>query len=1090
MMRQFGWRSTLVAIGVLVAPMRGAVAQIPTGTVEGKVTETGSGRPLPNAQVFVVGTTAGGVTNETGAYRITGAPARQAQVQVRLIGFAPVGKSIVITAGQTTTLNFELQVSALQLEQVVVTGTGQQVEVKRLGNTVATVQPPEYAPIKSTGELLQGREPGVVGLPSTGMTGQGSRIRIRGNASLSQSNEPIVFVDGVRINTVGNFGRNVSAGDIGVGATSRLDDIDPSSIERVEILKGAAAATLYGTEASNGVIQIFTKKGTSGAPRWNVQVDQAAIKYPGDRVQPQSGFARSAGQADSLSKFWGRTITPFQVFSIQSTDRLWNTGMGTTVNASVNGGTSGFTYFTSGRYANEDGPMTHALGPSTDENRKAQAQINLGIVPFNKMRLGVRSTYVNIRQQTPTSANNIYGIPALSLFSKPEQANCVASSTGASDASLGIASPGHCKGPGNEFGNTSFATVREAKQLQVEQTVGRFIGVFDASYTPTSNVTVSATFGADESNDRASFFRAFGYNLDRFTGNLVQGSRSVNARRDREYTLDSKIAWNTKPFETLTSDFVAGGQAFISRVQQNGGTDQNFPGPGIEIVGSGSQPVQDENFLSTVNGGFFGQEQIGWRSWVFTTLGGRYDYSSAFGKTSGGVFYPKASISVVPSDIPGYGAPFGLNQFRVRAAIGRSGRQPGAFDKLTTYTALTSELGAGLVPQNLGDPELKPEISTEWEAGTELGFANGKVGFEATYWNRDVTDALVTKQFAWSGGFRATQLANVGKLAAHGVDLNLKVFPVSRQNVALDVFVNGAYLFQEITSLGGAAPLKVGGSYVRYRNFLKEGEAPGALFGAALPKACSARPAGKTYMCLNPGEVPFDFNNDGKPDTEAQALAFLATPRNPDVVNPIRYDEDGDGDYLDHYLGKPYPDWQGGLGGNLTLFKRWRIYSLFEYRGGDYTITDLTGAFRQASPTLGRNTPGAAKIEAALLNPASTPEQRLAAAKEWANTYKALSPYDGLNQNKNGDFVRWRELSVTYNAPLSMANRIGARDLSLTLSGRNLMLFTKYKGIDPEVNAIGPGANQGGVDTNFLDSVDAFNWPIPRRFQISARLSF
>jgi TonB-dependent starch-binding outer membrane protein SusC len=277
---------------------------------------------------------------------------------------------------------------------------------------------------------------------------------------------------------------------------------------------------------------------------------------------------------------------------------------------------------------------------------------------------------------------------------------------------------------------------------------------------------------------------------------------------------------------------------------------------------------------------------------------------------------------------------------------------------------------------------------------------------------------------------------------------------------------------------------------VRYRNFLKEGEAPGALFGAALPKACSARPAGKTYMCLNPGEVPFDFNNDGKPDTEAQALAFLATPRNPDVVNPIRYDEDGDGDYLDHYLGKPYPDWQGGLGGNLTLFKRWRIYSLFEYRGGDYTITDLTGAFRQASPTLGRNTPGAAKIEAILLNPASTPEQRLAAAKEWANTYKALSPYDGLNQNKSGNFVRWRELSVTYSAPLSMANRIGARDLSLTLSGRNLMLFTKYKGIDPEVNAIGPGANQGGVDTNFLDSVDAFNWPIPRRFQISARLSF
>jgi len=570
----------------------------------------------------------------------------------------------------------------------------------------------------------------------------------------------------------------------------------------------------------------------------------------------------------------------------------------------------------------------------------------------------------------------------------------------------------------------------------------------------------------------------------------VQGQRVVDSRRDREYTLDGKLAWNTKPSETISSDFVTGGQAFISRVQSNGGADQNFPGPGIEVVGAGSQPTQDENFLTTVNGGFFAQEQVGLRNWIFTTLGGRYDYSSAFGKTSGGVFYPKVSISLVPSDISGWRAPFGLNQFRVRAALGRSGRQPGAFDKLTTYTALASELGSGLVPQNLGDPELKPEISTEWETGAELGFAQGKFGIEATYWNRQVTDALVPKQFAWSGGFRATQLANIGKLAAHGMDLSVKVFPVNKTNVTFDAFANTAYLWQKIESLGGAAPLKVGQSYVRYRNFLKEGEAPGALFGAALPKPCSQRPAGKTYICMNPGEVPFDFNGDGKPDTEAQALTFLSTPRSPDNVNPIRYDEDGDGDFLDHYLGKPYPDFQGGFGGNLTLYKRWRIYSLWEYRAGDYTITDLTDAFRQASPTLGRNIQGAAELEATLLNPASTPQQRLAAAKEWAYTYKALSPYDGLNQNKSGDFIRWREISLTYDTPASIAGRVGARSLALTFSARNVALWTKYTGVDPEVNAIGPGANQGGVNTNFLDSVDAFNWPIPRRFQLAARLSF
>ena len=112
--------------------------------------------------------------------------------------------------------------------------------------------------------VLQGREPGLVGLPSGGMTGEGARIRIRGNASLSQSNEPIIFVDGLRINAGGGFGQNISRNG---GAPSRLDDIDPSTSERVEVLKGAAAATLYGAEASNGVIQVFTKRGSSGAPR-------------------------------------------------------------------------------------------------------------------------------------------------------------------------------------------------------------------------------------------------------------------------------------------------------------------------------------------------------------------------------------------------------------------------------------------------------------------------------------------------------------------------------------------------------------------------------------------------------------------------------------------------------------------------------------------------------------------------------------------------------------------------------------------------------------------------------------------------------
>jgi hypothetical protein len=387
-----------------------------------------------------------------------------------------------------------------------------------------------------------------------------------------------------------------------------------------------------------------------------------------------------------------------------------------------------------------------------------------------------------------------------------------------------------------------------------------------------------------------------------------------------------------------------------------------------------------------------------------------------------------------------------------------------------------------------------------------------RLGFDFTSWNRTVTDLLVAKQFPISGGFRSPQLANVGEMEAHGLEMAIKAFVVNNPSVSVDVFANAAYLNQKVTDLGGSPPLKVGGSYPRYRNFIKEGEAPGAMFGAKLPQACGSRPAGATYTCLNPDQVPYDLTSaavgvpDGAPDTEAQFLAylnsagFLATTDKLSALNPLRVDEDGDGDFLDHYLGKPYPDWSGAFGGTLTFARRWRLYSLFEYKGGNYTITNLTDAFRNAHPSIGRNTPGVARLEAEMLNPATTADRRLALARDWATKYKALSPYDGLNQNEAGDFVRFRELSLTYTASPDFAARIGARDMSITFSGRNLALWTKYNGTDPELNFIsraltnaspgGSGTQQNSIDNNFGDAIDAFGYPLPRRFQLSVRLGY
>jgi hypothetical protein len=164
------------------------------------------------------------------------------------------------------------------------------------------------------------------------------------------------------------------------------------------------------------------------------------------------------------------------------------------------------------------------------------------------------------------------------------------------------------------------------------------------------------------------------------------------------------------------------------------------------------------------------------------------------------------------------------------------------------------------------------------------------------------------------------------------------------------------------------------------------------------------------------------------------------------------------------------------------------VNALFEYKGGNYTYWCLVCGFRNASPR-GNNSKLAASVQSTLENPASTPQQRLAAAKDWVYKLASLTPYQGLNEVSDGSFVRFRELSVTYSAPQSLAAKLRARDMSISLTGRNLLLWTKYQGVDPEVTSTGRQSG-GSIDNNFQDSIDSFGLPVPRRIGISVRLGY
>jgi TonB-linked SusC/RagA family outer membrane protein len=1098
---------TFAVVGVLLALTAGAAAAQRVGTIRGIVRQAGLQRPIAGVQISVEGTRLGAITDAEGRFEIANVPEGSARVRVRMIGYTTQLIETGVSATQPATLEVNMRESVIALDAVVVTGTGAAVEKKQLGNTIATVDMSriETAPVQTFSEVLSGREPGVDLMASSGMAGAGARIRIRGSSSLSMSNEPVVYVDGVRIDNGGSFVNNGQ----NAAEPSRLDDISPESIERVEILKGAAAATLYGSEASGGVIQIFTKRGSQGAPRFSFRVEQGISRYPGDVYKPNAGFARTQGQADTINQLHGNTpgwtdVGPYDVFERNFVTDLFETGRQQVYSASVSGGGEQVNYFVSARFARDDGPMKQDRGPAQDVNRKIQSSATITIFPRQRLSFRIGSLFTDTKHQLQQNGNNIYGVVSLGMFGKPEQGWCDdIDGDGQMDVSsetYGTSIP-VCEGTGNPTGQAAFMTPREALQQEAQMDTEHFNGNLTASYQATQDVDIEATFGLDVTNSREFEFGQFGYGVDGFTGRFTDGFRDIGSRNHRELTLDLKGNWSTR-VGNFSSQFTAGAQGFISTDNRAFSDGRDFPGPGLEVVEAAANQTAFEEWLQVVNTGLYAQEQVGFNDYAYLTVGGRWDKNSAFGKNTGGAFYPKISMSIIPSDMPGWTSTT-LSTFRVRGALGRSGLQPGAFSKLTTYGAGSTTEGAGLIPENLGNEDLAPERSQEWEVGAELGLFNNTVGLEATYWNRKTSDALVARQFPLAGGFAAFQLDNIGELQGQGLELKFDWLALDRENLSVTVFATGSYLKERILSMGTAPPIKIGGSYSRPRHFLKGPEdwdadgdldyfAPGAFFGAALPDYTWT--PGSTS-----GTVPFDTDGDGDMDDYSELVAYLTGNASVDLsssaMSPLMRDDDGDGDFWDTYLGKPVPDWAGAFGGTLTLWQNLDITPMFEFKTGNFTVQNLTDGFRKSNNTIGRNTPQAAQVEATLADPdtQNDVDARVDAAMTWATWLKGLSPHAGMNMMENARFLRWRELSVTYRAPAAFAERLGLNNLVFAFSGRNLYKWDSYTGIDQEMNDISrctSSDTQTNTDCNFSQSMDAFGLPLPRRYTVSVQFGF
>ena len=756
--RAFSWRADgLSALAALLLVAGPAVVEAQqAGTIRGKVTNAASGAPLGNAQVFVAGTTLGSQTAADGSYTIVSVPAGARAVRVRLIGYAPTEKTVTITDGGTATLDFALAQSAISLDEVVVTGTGGSARKREVGNSIGQVKVSEIPEVPSNvSNMLAGRVAGVTVGGGTGNSGAGSSIRLRGSTSVALTNQPLIFIDGVRTRS-DEYPRNgIFTGTTQRGANaygSPLNDINPDDIERIEIVKGAAAATLYGTDAAAGVIQIFTKRGVAGAAKWNVQLNSG--------ISSLQKFGTDSAPLLFMDPFLRNT----------ETDRFGpdNYAVRYGSSAQVSGGQGdNLRYLLSANVDNTDGVLPN------DKDRKYQVRANLDFTPLKNVAMNWSTAYTNnLINQTP-AGNNAQGV-TLNAFRRDR----------------------------NYFGTANSDTIARVFEQQLDSYIDRAITGLTTTWTPLARFSSRFTLGYDRAALENRNVRPFGFPAVPL--GVIQNQRWANTTLSTDWV--NNFEFNLGNDLRVTA---SGGTQYVnSLVGDVVALSENFATPSAPTVASGGIKNADENRQRVITGGAFTQALVGYKDRYFMTVGGRMDGNSAFGTDFGFQFYPKVSGSWVVSDESFWKE--NLGTLKLRAAFGSAGRAPGAFAAVRTYSQVGWGAATAVRPNNLGNADLGPERTTETEFGFDQSLFSGRVGIDFTYFKATTTDALFSVRSIPTNGFLNNTLRNVGEMEKSGIETAITASLIERPTFGLSAGLNISTNNSKVLSLGGAPSFTVG----------------------------------------------------------------------------------------------------------------------------------------------------------------------------------------------------------------------------------------------------------------------------------------
>jgi TonB-linked SusC/RagA family outer membrane protein len=995
---------------VLLAPSFALAQQI----VAGSVVAAGSQEPISGARVSVVGTTLATQTDANGQFRVAGVTGTIVTLEVRRIGYKLSRTPARVGADDNRIV---LTNNPMSLEAVVVTGTAGAAQKRELGNAVGTINAAELAetaPVMNIQGMLNGRSPSVVVMPTSGQVGTGAQIRIRGLSSLSLGNNPLIFVDGVRVNNEAASGPQSQS--FSSSPISRLNDFNPSEIESIEILKGPSAATLYGTEAANGVINIITKKGAASIkPKWSFTTRQGVNyfdnyrdRFPVNYGPMRNAAGTTAGQqvvavdfdslmigncGDSISTRLGKKCDIFRTGQHQETD------------LSVTGGVGALNYFASGGLLDDQGAEPRS------NLRHYTGRLNLSFAATDKFRIS-------------TNIGQIVGPTAL-----PCDAGCGGytwTTLSATPTTYNLA---------NRHGFHSSLPYQYDQTVVLWQDLARTTASLRFEHQPTAWLSHRLVLGGDVTREGNNEWDP---RVDSLQSN---GYREITDRdvTDRSLDYSANAIWSYKPEYRFTTS--AGAQYFTHNIHSVFASGSVFPTPGLKTVTSTTtNKTNSEGFLDDKSLGIYVQEQFAWRDRLYLTGALRNDDHSAFGTQFNRVTYPKLSLSYVVSDEPWFKVPMigeQISEARLRLAYGQSGKAPATYASIRTYSPTSGPNDSPAVTSfTIGNPDLGPEISSEVEAGFDLGLLNDRAGVEFTYYNKKTRDAILDQvlppsvgQINVNTGVAATRPINIGAIVNKGLELAIRGTPYRTDRVGLDLNASISSNDNEVTELGIPGQYFIsGGTYVRQQ----VGYPAFAWFEKRLVRTAFDRTTGVASGLMCSDTLA---NTGGKEDPDPTHAVPCASA--PSV-----------------YLGRSIPPREMSFGGNLTMFERFHVVTMFDVKNGH---KKLDGNTRVRCGIFGRCLENFVNLPDAQLT--NFPNLKQTVDSMTVARYQSNSTIvDYLITKAN--FGRWRELTLSYDIPQRFATRAGADRASVAVSGRNLKLWTSYQGFEPE--AFFNGGTRGG----------------------------